>query len=106
MNFTDITVNFYHIKQDILLSDWSWFIENKKPILVTAMGDAFVQDPDDFNVHFLSVNYGKLEKVATSTKEFKALINDKEFLAEYFHVQTVGELVRLGGRLSKKISTV
>ena len=102
MNFNDITVNFSHIKQDVLLSDWAWFIGNKKPILVTAMGDAFVQDPDDFSVHFLSVIYGKIEKVASSTEEFKICLNNRDFLGEYFHVQTVGELIRLGRALKKK----
>ncbi len=102
MNFNDITVNFFHIRREILLSEWTWFIGNKVPILVTAMGDVFVQDPDDFSVHFLSVIYGQIEKVASSTEEFKVCLNDREFLGKYFHVQMIGELIRLGKKLKEK----
>src|SRR4051812_16500574 len=102
VNFDDITVNFSHIKQNVLLSEWSWFIGNKKPTLVTAMGDVFVQDPDDFSVHFLSVMHGQIEKVATSTEEFRVCLNDREFVGKYFYVQVIGELISSGKALGKK----
>lgn len=102
MNMDDITVNFSHIGQDILLAEWSWLIGNKKPILVTAMGDAFVQDPNDFSVHFLNVIDGKIEEVAASSEQLKACLNDRGFVGKYFHVQAVGELIRAGRTLKKK----
>ena len=42
----DLTVNFEHADRATLLADWEWRIgPDRLPILITALGHAFVQDP-------------------------------------------------------------
>jgi hypothetical protein len=48
ITLNDLTVNFRHLDPMALLDDWRWLIgERKRAVLITALGDAFVQDPDD-----------------------------------------------------------
>ncbi|MCO1337166.1 hypothetical protein MO867_22875, partial [Microbulbifer sp. OS29] len=47
MNLNDFTVNFKHLNREKLLEDWVWLIgKDKLPIMVTALGDAFLQKID------------------------------------------------------------
>ena len=102
MTLDDLTINFAHLNRDILLSDWEWLIgKNKLPILISAGGDAFVQDTNDNTVHFLDVTAGRLTKVASTGKEFRTLLDDREFARTYFSVQKLGELMRSGSNLPK-----
>ena len=102
MNFNDLTVNFDHIDRDQILSDWTWILGSTKlPIMITAAGDAFVQDTEDNTVHFLDTVLGSLNKVADSFETFQKLLDDKDFVVEYMMVQQVGDLLQRGIKLNK-----
>ena len=85
-----------------MLSDWEWLIgKSKLPVLISAGGDAFVQDTNDDTVHFLDVTAGRLTKVATTGGEFRALLDDPDFVETHFSVQMVGDLMQSGSSLPK-----
>jgi len=95
----DLTVGLDSTDRDSLLDDWRWLIGlDKQPILVTAMGNAFVQDPGSGVVELLDAGTGKLKQVAASFDEFKALLSDKSFVYENLLVDDVVHL-RESGKL-------
>ena len=100
ITMSDLTVNFAHLDRDTLLDDWHWLIGlSKLPILLTASGNAFVQDTDDETVHFLSVGTAELFPVAENEDAFRALLDD-EFVANYLAVQMVGAMMQTCRRLA------
>jgi hypothetical protein len=45
ITLSDLTVDVGHLDQERLLDDWRWLIgPSKRLILVSAIGDAFLQD--------------------------------------------------------------
>ena len=95
MTLDDLTVNFSHLKREEILSDWVWLIgKNKLPILLTASGDAFLQDTNDNSISILDVGAGEVHNVAGSFEEFKELLSDKEFVVNYLAVDMVGDLMQ------------
>ena len=93
MTLDDLTVNFDHLEGRSLLEDWEWLVgSNKQPILLAAIGDAFVQDATSGFVYVLDVAAGALSLVAESFEEFQSLLKDKIFVVDYFAVQMVGDL--------------
>ena len=48
ITLSDLTVGFDHLDRAHLLEDWRWLIgSSKQPILLSAVGDAFVHDEND-----------------------------------------------------------
>ncbi len=93
MTLDDLTVSFRHLNRETLLDDWRWLIGPAcLPILVSAAGDAFIQDATDGSVHILDVAVAKVGLVASSVSEFQILLRDRDFVGEYFAVNLVGEL--------------
>jgi hypothetical protein len=84
LTLDDLTVDFSHLKRARLLDDWRWLIGyDKMPVLITASGDAFLQDQSDRTVHFLNVCGGAISKVAETPDEFKSLLQQKSFWADH-----------------------
>ena len=101
MTLDDLTVNFDDVDSENLLADWAWLIgATKKPVLLTAGGDAFLQDKNEGSVHFLDVAAGELSEIASSGQEFEALLTDKDFVLDYFSVDMVMELRKAGQSLA------
>jgi len=101
MTLNDLTVPFDVSERSTLLADWVWLIgPSKLPILVTAAGDAFVQDGDNGTVHFLEVSTGQVSKVADDIDQFKTCLSDREFVASHFAVEMVEDLRGNGVALS------
>lgn len=97
MTLNDLTVKFDHLDSEWLLSDWDWLIgKNKVAILLSAAGDAFLQDTRDGTIHLLDVAAGEINQVASDLAEFQSLLTDKKFVGDHFAVQMVGDL-RLDG---------
>jgi len=97
MTLDDLTVNFSHLDRQALLADWIWLVgESKLPILLTASGDAFVQNVKDGSVHVLDVAAGSLSEIASSIAEFQSLLSNKEFVLDYFAVEMVSDLFQSG----------
>ena len=89
----DLTVNFEHVDRTALLADWEWMIgRSRLPILVSAIGDAFVLDTRDGTVHQLDTAFAELEQVAASEEELRALLDDREFVIERLAAQLFGDL--------------
>ena len=97
ITLNDLTANFGQIKRESLLSSWRWLIgESKLPVLLTVMGDAFVQDTEDGSVHLLSVGPGTIERVADSIDEFREVLSDRTFVMDHFVPNLVVELRTAG----------
>ena len=72
LTLNDLTVSFAHLPRERLLQEWVWLIGARRlPILITALGDAFLQDVDDGSVHLLSAGPGTLGKVADDVATFQ-----------------------------------
>ena len=100
ITMSDLMVNFSHLDRDTLLEDWAWLIgPTKLPILVTAAGDAFVQDADDDTVHFLDVGAGQIHQVADDPEGLRSSLANKEFVVNHLAVQMVGALMQGGIKL-------
>jgi hypothetical protein len=99
ISLNDLTVDFSHVDKDALLEDWEWLIgDTKMPILITAVGDAFVQDANGA-VHLLDVGAGDLSKVADSVEEFRSLLGDREFVTDTLLPDLVAALRSAGKTL-------
>ncbi|EGA71377.1 hypothetical protein VISI1226_14586 [Vibrio sinaloensis DSM 21326] len=101
MTLDDLTVAFSHIDRNSLLSDWDWLLQGAfLPILISASGDAFVQHVNNGQVWWLDTGGGELIQVSDSVDEFKVKLSNKEFVAEKFAVQMIGDLIQSGKSLS------
>lgn len=101
MTLDELTASFDHLDRDALLEGWHWLTgESQSPILLTASGNAFIQDVDTGTVSFLDLGEGDVTAIADSFDEFKSLLSDKEFISSYFDVQMVGDLRASGCLLS------
>ena len=90
LTIDDLTVNFDHLPQTTLLEDWEWLIgTTKQPILVTAVGDAFLKDMVDGSVHWLAVGNADFRPIASDVLEFRSLLTDQEFVLDYFAVEAL-----------------
>lgn len=100
ITMNDLTVNFQHLDREALLSDWRWLIgPTKQPILLAAIGDAYLQDAEDGTIHLLDVGGGALEQIADSVEEFQALLGDREFVTDSFVPSTIVQLRNAGKTL-------
>jgi len=96
----DLTVNFKHLNASTLLADWEWLIGTKKlPILLSSIGNAFVQDVEDGSIHVLDVGSGELRFIAEDSNAFRDLLTDREFVADEFVVQIIGDFLTDGPKL-------
>lgn len=76
-----------------LLEDWRWLVGvDHKPIIITAMGDAFVLNGKSGAISFLDTVEGKLKAIAPSLDSFyKRLNKDQGFVDEYFSTHLLKE---------------
>lgn len=101
ITLNDLTVNFQHLDREALLSDWRWLIgPTKQPILLSALGDAYLQDTEDGSVYLLEVGGGAMEPVAGSVDEFRSLLGDREFVMSSFVPSLILELRAAGKTLA------
>ena len=101
MTLNDLTVNFSHLDRDFLLSDWEWLLGGEYlPILLSASGDAFVQNVGNGQVWWLDTGGGQFTQIAQSPEEFNSLLSNTDFVVEHFAVQMIGDLLKSGKILS------
>lgn len=97
----DLTVNFAHLDREALLNDWRWLIgPTKQPILLAAIGDAYLQDAEDGSVHLLDVGGGGVEQIAASVDLFREMLADSEFVNDSFVPQVIVQLRNAGKTLA------
>ena len=96
----DLTVDFRHMERAAVLEDWRWLIgPTKQPILLAAIGDAFVQDEVDGSVWHLDVAVPDVFKIADDVEAFRAKLGEHEFVMRHFAVNAVVDLRENGKRL-------
>ena len=99
MTIDDLTVNFRHLDRETLLEEWGWLIgPTRHPIILTALGNAFVQDVEDDAILFVDTGKGELYDVADTPAELMERLKEKDFVVDHFDVQMVGDL-RLAGKV-------
>jgi hypothetical protein len=102
LTLNDLTVSFSHLPRETLLEDWVWLIGTRRfPILITALGDAFVQDADDGSVHLLSAGAGTCSRVADDVATFRERLSDRAFVLDNFVPGIVADLRNSGRPLAQ-----
>src|SRR5262245_27387441 len=101
ITINDLTVNFQHLNRESLIDSWRWLIGTTiQIILLTVVGDAFLQDVQGGTVHFLDTVAGDIQLIAQSYDDLQALISDKNFVVNYFAVELYADLQQQGKSLS------
>ncbi len=95
LTWNDLSVNFAHIERETLLADWQWLVGDAMPILVSAVGDAFLQN-EAGEIYWLETGSGEFEQVAHSYEDFQAKLRDKDLVHDWFLVPIVAELKEQG----------
>lgn len=100
ITMSDLLVDASHLNGSELLHEWRWLIgAGKVPVLVTALGDAFLQDVTDGSIHLLAVGEGTLEQVADSMAAFEERLQDRQFVLGAFVPGIVARLHESVGAL-------
>lgn len=87
ITLNDLTVNIAHLDTATLMDDWQWLIgAHQRPVLVTAMGNVFVQDAGTGTISLPAAGTGKLIDIADSGQAFQARLSDAHFVSERFLV--------------------
>lgn len=85
ISLNDLTVNIAQLDQSTLLEDWEWLIgASRFPILVTALGDAFLQDDETGEITLLSAGPGEFQQICEDVESFRSLLANQEFVTEHF----------------------
>jgi hypothetical protein len=101
LTLNDLTVNFAHLDREHLLDDWRWLIgPSKQPILLSAIGDAFVQDENDRTIHLLDTAAGTCRFVAPDDGELRELLTDPQWAADYLAAEVIADILSNGLRLA------
>jgi hypothetical protein len=97
ITLSDLIVGFDHLDRDHLLDDWRWLIgPSKQPILLSAIGDAFVQDETDATIHLLDTAAGSCSRVAADEDEFRALLRDSQWVTDHLAVNVIADFLAKG----------
>ena len=79
----DLTISPDGVEMDTLLEEWSWAMpEPLRPVLLTAMGDAFAQGKSGA-VYFVDIVEGTITPVADDGASFQSLIADTQFVTDH-----------------------
>lgn len=97
LDFTVLAVDLDDVDPNRLLLGWVERLGGEwLPMLVTALGDAFVQSLDDGRVAFLDYASASLEPVCGSADELEELLENSEFVEHYFDPDAVQHLQAAG----------
>ncbi|MDA0184057.1 DUF1851 domain-containing protein [Solirubrobacter phytolaccae] len=101
ITLNELTVGMDGLDRERLLEDWRWLIgPSKQPILLSAVGDAFVQDEHDGTVHLLDTAAGTCQPVAEDEVEFRRLVTDGRWATDHLAVDVIADFLRNGLRLA------
>jgi hypothetical protein len=101
ITLNDLTVSFEHLDREHLLDDWRWLIgPSTQPILLSAIGDAFVQGENDGTIHLVDTGAGTFQAVATGEEEFRQLLSDPQWVTEYLAVEAIADFLSHGLRIA------
>jgi len=101
MTLDDLTVNFSHLDRKKLMEDWRWLLApTMSPVLITAIGNAFLQDESSGEIFFLDVGSADIILIAVSMSEFNELLEQHSFVMKFFEVSLFIELQKISPRSS------
>ena len=99
INWAELKIDLSKINLKNLLESWEWLIGNdKKIILISTIGDAFLEDSNGI-CYWLNVGEGIFEKVAENITEFETKLTNNEIVEDWFLVELVEELKKSGIKL-------
>jgi len=94
----DLTVRFGHLDRSKIVEDWQWLIGSAVPVLITSIGDAFLQT-ESKEIVWLLTGSAEIEKVADSYEIFQTKLNDSALVNEWFLVPVLAQLKEQGVNL-------
>ena len=101
INWAELKIDLSKINLKNLLESWEWLIgKNKKIILISSIGDAFLEDNNGI-CYWLNVGEGIFEKVAENITEFETKLTNNEIVEDWFLVELVEELKKSGIKLTE-----
>lgn len=96
LSLKELTLNISEINTDDILSCWQWAIEDMVAItLISSLGDIFFIGKDNC-VHWLQCDCGTLTMVANDIQHFKELLQDDEYIDNWFLPNLVKKLIEAG----------
>lgn len=102
MTIDDVTINFTHLKRETLLSDWQWLVDKHDlPILITSIGDVFIQNKNTNEMKFLDTGYGVLKDIAPHPEELRVLLKNEDFALDHLPFNAVSGMLDKGVALPK-----
>lgn len=85
-----------------ILDKWAWLIGiEKRPLLVTACGDVFIEDLLERTIQFLDTSAPVVTLVTETRQQFEMLLAEPSFVETYLHPNRV-EMLRGKGLFLKK----
>jgi len=92
VNLGDLIIKFNDIPVSKLIVDWTWLIGiDKIPIMVSAIGDMFLQD-NDKKIYWLDVGGGTLAQVAEGIDDFEEKLKNIELVNKWFMIDLTTQL--------------
>lgn len=97
MEIQNLTINSEKYNANDLLRSWYWLCDSEQLeiAMITKLGDAFLIAPATGEILFLDTLDGELEVIADSLDEFKTLLNDSDFVIDYFSIELLAPLLDL-----------
>lgn len=96
ITMNELTIDTSAVDVEGMLDAWRWLAdESHRPILVSALGDVFLQVPTGA-VFRLECGLGRLEEVAPDGEAFRRALTQRESVTEWFLPGLVAELLTLG----------
>ena len=98
LEFDDLLAPVTNIREHDILASWRWLVgPDAQPLLLTVLGDLFVEQPTG-EVSFLDTYEGSLKRVSDSRDEWKRLLQDPGNLHRWFAPDLVAALHARGLR--------
>lgn len=99
ITMNDLTISPEGVDMETLLDDWLWAMpEPFRPVLLTAMGDVFVQGQSGA-VYFVDMVEGHITQVSGDGPSFEALLTDPEFVTAHMFPARIVQLRNAGKTL-------
>ncbi len=102
ITMNDLTISPNGIDMDTLLSEWVWAMpEPMRPVLLTAMGDAFAQGKSGA-VYFVDMVEGNIRVVADDGDSFQQLLRNNQFVTDHMFPARIVQFRKAGMTLEPK----
>ena len=102
ITMNDLTISPTGVNMDTLLSEWTWAMpEPLRPVLLTAMGDAFAQGKSG-GVYFVDMVEGNIRLVADDGESFQQLLRNNQFVTDHMFPSRIIQFRNAGMTLQPK----